>query len=396
MRRLAARTGFGSLALVLALAVTGCGSAEPPAPVPAPAPPAAPEPTTSRSAAPTACEDTTLRRLSPRERAAQLIMIGVPADGVTGAARTALRAGPGGVILTDATGGGQPSRSQVARTVREAVSAAGEVRPLVATDQEGGKVQDLKGADFARIPPAAEQGRDPAGLRAGAAGWGRDLAAAGVTVDLAPVADVVDPGLGTRNAPVGALGRGFGTDAARVGRAVDAFVSGMADAGVSTTLKHFPGLGRVRQNTDFAGGVTDGTTRRGGDLDTFRAGIGAGAGLVMMSSARYTQIDPRNQALFSSTIMRDVLRGDLGFRGVIVTDDVGAAAALADVPVAQRAVRFVDAGGDLVLTIKPGDLAPMVDALATRAEADPAFRARVDDAARRVLALKVQRAELRC
>ncbi len=171
----------------------------------------------------------------------------------------------------------------------------------------------------------------------------------------------------------------------------------MGQAGVATTLKHFPGLGQVRQNTDFAGAVVDTTTTRDDPgLASFRAGIEAGAGAVMMSSARYTRIDPDTPALFSTTIVTDVLRRDLGFNGVVMTDDVGAAAALADVPVGQRAVRFVAAGGDLVLTVRPSDVAPMIGALAAAADRDPAFAARLDESARRVLTLKSDRALLRC
>ena len=92
-----------------------------------------------------------------------------------------------------------------------------------------------------------------AGLRGDAESWGREMSEAGVTLDLAPVADVVDPALGESNEPVGALDRGFGTDPRRVGQAVTAFVEGLDAGGVDSTLKHFPGLGRVRENTDFAG-----------------------------------------------------------------------------------------------------------------------------------------------
>jgi beta-N-acetylhexosaminidase len=322
-------------------------------------------------------------------------MGGVPADGLTTAARAAVAGGAGGIILTDAAGGGEVSTGAVSGTVR-AAQAAADVPLLVSTDQEGGRVQDLAGAGFTRIPSAAVQARDGAGLRADAAGWGRELAAAGVGLDLAPVADVVDPALGKDNAPVGALDRGYGTDPDVVGPSVAAFVGGMGQSGVATTLKHFPGLGQVRQNTDFAGTVVDTTTTRDDPgLASFRAGIAAGAGAVMVSSARYTRIDPENPALFSRTIVTDVLRGDLGFGGVVMTDDVGAAAALADVRVGQRAVRFVAAGGDLVLTVRPGDVAPMVDALVAAAD-DPAFAARLDESARRVLTLKSDRSLLRC
>jgi beta-N-acetylhexosaminidase len=338
--------------------------------------------------------DGVLRSLDIRERAAQLVMAGVPADGLTGSGRAALARGVGGVILTDAAAG-EASSAQVAATVRE-IQQAAPIPVMIATDQEGGRVQDLAGDGFSRIPPAATQGRDVAGLRDDARRWGREMADAGVTLDLAPVADVVDPDLGDDNAPVGALDRGFGTNPQRVGQAVTAFVQGMEAGGVATTLKHFPGLGRVRDNTDFGDAADDVTTVDDPGLDSFRAGIAAGAPVVMMSSAVYARIDPDDRALFSRTVVTDLLRGRLGFGGVVTTDDVGAAAALADVPVGERAVRFVQAGGDQVLTVRPGDVEPMVTALSAEASGDPEFAGRLEESARRILALKSARGLVRC
>lgn len=332
------------------------------------------------------CVDTVLARLGPR-RYGQLVMAGVPAAGLGSASTAALTRGAGGIIVTD--GAGVPSRTVIA-TVTAAQRLAGTTPELlVSTDQEGGQVQELDGAGFSTIPAAVEQGRDPGPLRSAARRWGAELRTARVNVDLAPVADVVDPALGTANAPVGRFGRQYGTDAGTAGAGVAQFVGGMQAAGVAATLKHFPGLGKVRQNTDFAGGVVDSTTTADdADLQPFRDGIAARAPLVMMSSARYTRIDGADLALFSPTIMNDVLRGKLGFPGVIMTDDVGAAAALADIPVGDRAVRFLAAGGDLVLTVRPADVPPMLQAIGERAERDEAFRARADDAVRRVLVLK--------
>jgi beta-N-acetylhexosaminidase len=152
----------------------------------------------------------------------------------------------------------------------------------------------------------------------------------------------------------------------------------------------------VRENTDFAGTSDDVTTVDDPALGSFRAGIAAGAPVVMMSSAVYSRIDPANRALFSRTVVTDLLRGRLGFTGVVTTDDVGAAAAVDDVAIGQRAVRFVAAGGDQVLTIKPTDVGPMVDALVDRARRDPAFADRVTESARRIVALKVDRHVVPC
>lgn len=385
--------------LVAAALVAGCSAETAPAVPPiassAPAGTSAPAaPTTTAPVTGSSCVAATYDRLSAAQRFAQLLVIGVPAGGVSSAARQALAKEPGGIILTD---GDDASADTVTKVVTSAQATGGaEVPLLVSADQEGGQVQELKGAGFPTMPTALVQGRDPAGLRADAQRWGGALRDVGVTVNLAPVADVVDPDLGEANAPVGKYDRQFGDDPATVGPAVTAFVEGMLAAEVAPTLKHFPGLGEVRQNTDFAGGVVDSTTSADSPaLASFAAGLRAEAPLVMMSSARYSRIDPRNQALFSSRVMNDLLRGRLGFRGVIMTDDVGAAAALADTPVGARATKFLAAGGDLVLTIRPGDLDPMLRAI-TQAATEPAFAARAEDAVRRVLALKESQGILRC
>ncbi|MDL5157234.1 glycoside hydrolase family 3 N-terminal domain-containing protein [Actinomycetospora termitidis] len=387
------RAGAAALLTTLGL-VAACGGQ------PAGGAPAAPAPTTTAAAAPTStaapasCATRTYDRLSEEQRFAQLVVIGVPAGGISPAARTALGLEPGGIILTD---GESASADAVTKVVTGAqATGGGEVPLLVSADQEGGQVQELEGPGFPTMPTALVQGRDADGLRAQAKGWGEALRDVGVTVNLAPVADVVNPALGEANAPVGKFDRQYGDDVPTASAGVRAFVGGMRDADVAPTLKHFPGLGEVRQNTDFAGGVVDSTT--GPDspsLQSFAAGIEAGAPLVMMSSARYAKIDPDNQALFSSRVMQDVLRDRLKFTGVVMTDDVGAAAALEDTPVGARATKFLAAGGDLVLTIRPGDLAPMLDAI-TAAAREPAFAERAHDAVRRVLALKEQRGILTC
>jgi beta-N-acetylhexosaminidase len=389
-------------ALVAAGLVAGCGAGPAPAPTataaPAPATSAAPAtPTTPTTTAPpgsSPCVTATYDRLTPAQRWAQLVVVGVGAGGVGQAARTALAKEPGGIILTDGAGASTDAVTQVVTSAQ--ATGGADVPLLVTTDQEGGQVQQLKGPGFTRIPPATTQGKDPGSLRADTATWGKELRDVGVTVDLAPVADVVDPALGTANAPVGKFGRQYGTDVATVAPAVTAVVGGLRDAGVAPTLKHFPGLGEVRQNTDVAADVVDTQTSASSpSLRTFAAGITAGAPLVMVSSARYPKIDPDAPALFSSKVVDGLLRGQLGFDGVVMTDDVGVAKAVADVPVGARATRFLAAGGDLVLTVQPQDLGPMVDAI-TAAAREPAFAARAQDAVRRVLALKEQQGILHC
>ncbi|WP_405735908.1 glycoside hydrolase family 3 protein [Streptomyces sp. NBC_01537] len=275
---------------------------------------------------------------------------------------------------------------------------AGRAGLLVAVDQEGGQVQSLSGPGFSAIPAALEQGGwSVAGLRERAAQWAAQLRSAGVNVDLAPVGDVVPARIGTANGPIGRYGRQFGATPDVVARQGAAFVQGFSRSGVLTTLKHFPGLGRVSGNTDTTEQVTDTTlTRDSADVASFRSGIVSGAGLVMVSLATYALIDPAHKAVFSPTVVTGMLRHDLGFQGVIVSDDLGKAASVRSVPPAQRAVSFLRAGGDLVLTVNNAVLPLMVEAVSYAARHDAAFRARTDASVRRVLTAKEAAGVLRC
>ena len=259
---------------------------------------------------------------------------------------------------------------------------------LVAADQEGGTVQRLTGSGFGRMPSASRQaGLSDAELREAARTWVSALARAGVPLNLAPVADVVPASKRRTNAPIGKLGRGYGTDPAVVSAKTAAVIAGLEDAGVAATVKHFPGLGAVVGNTDHTAGVVDRVTAAdSASLEPFRAAVDGGVGAVMVSSATYTRIDPKNRAVFSRKVI-GLLR-EWGYDGVVISDDLGAAASLNSVPASQRAVRFLAAGGDLAINASPGLTAAMVDGVKKRAIKDAAFAQQLTTSAARVLALK--------
>jgi beta-N-acetylhexosaminidase len=170
-----------------------------------------------------------------------------------------------------------------------------------------------------------------------------------------------------------------------------AFVDGMTSAQVASAVKHFPGLGYVRANTDTADRVVDtrvGVASEG--LEPFRAAVRAGVPFVMVSTATYALIDPDRPAAFSAAVVTRLLREDLGFSGVVISDDLGAARQVQAWAPGDRAVRFVAAGGDVVLTVDPRTVAPMYDAVFARARTDAAFRAKTRAAALRVLTAKAR------
>ena len=263
---------------------------------------------------------------------------------------------------------------------------------FIAADQEGGAVQQLKGKGFTVLPAALDQGKlPPSELTALGTTLAAELRSAGVNVNLAPVADTVPPSMVQTNAPIGKYRRELGNDPAVVAAAVPVLVTAVQGGQVGATIKPFPGLGRITGNTDVtAVGITDSqATVDDPYLEPFRAGIAAGTGMVMVSSARYPKLDDANPAMFSRAIVTDLLRTSLGFDGVIVTDDVGAAKAVAAIPVPDRAVRFLAAGGDLVLTASAAQVPSMIAAVKARAASDPAFAAEIEQSVRRVLALSL-------
>ncbi len=380
----------------VALVLAGCAAA-PAAPSvssPAPADLSAPAPVSAGPTVPATPTPTPTpvpacraeaEALTPAERAGQLVMVGVDGS-LDGAERRAItRHHLGGVILMGNSSRGVNRPALLTAPIQD---LAGEIGILIAVDQEGGLVQRLRGSGFDTIPAAADQAKLSASeLSERAARWGSQLAAAGVHLNLAPVADVVPAKNRSRNEPVARLRRGYGSDPDKVARHVLAFLSGMHAGGVGAAVKHFPGLGAVRGNTDFAAEVVDETTTPDSPLlAPFEAAVGAGTDAVMVSSASYRRIDPDRIATFSPVVI-GLLRG-WGFDKVVVSDDLGVAESLQDVPPRERAARFVAAGGDLALSVDPAVAATMAAGLVERAEQDPALAEQVTEAAARVLALK--------
>ena len=331
-------------------------------------------------------------RMTQAQRIGQLFMVGGPATGLTSATTSAIsRYHVGNLILTGrATAGAPPVRSltSASDTLTSAAATAG-VPLFIATDQEGGYVQVLQGPGFSRMPTALTQGTWPDSTLTSDAGvWGRQVFQAGVDVDLAPVMDTVSKSFAPHNAPIGYYYREYGYTSSVVADKGTAFLRGMRTAGLAMTAKHFPGLGRVTGNTDSTSGVTDTvTTRSSSDITPFRAAVTSGAQFLMVSSAFYSKIDAHNPAAFSPTIVTGMIRGDLGFTGVIISDSLGAAQLQAWSPGA-RAVNFINAGGDIALTDEAAILPAMVDAVTARVASDAPYRAVANAAVLRVLTVK--------
>jgi beta-N-acetylhexosaminidase len=349
--------------------------------------PASPSPSVS-------CAAQVFGRLTEAQRVGQLFLVGVTDDIAGPQTTAALQQYHFGSLLLYSTSEGVTALAAATAHMQSLGTANdGGVRMFIAANQEGGQVQQLTGPGFSVMPSALTQGTwSTATLRSAAAGWARELRAAGVNFDLAPVMDVVPASTAASNAPIGALDRQFGSTPAGNGAHGAAFITGMASAGVATSAKHFPGLGRVTGNTDFTADVVDNvTTPNDPDLGSFRAAVVAGVPFVMVALATYTLIDRTQLAVFSPTVMKLVRSGSgsgLGFGGVIMSDDLGDALAVQSIPAASRAISFLTAGGDMITSQSLAPAQAMAAAVLAKASSSPSFRAVVDAAAQRILAAK--------
>jgi beta-N-acetylhexosaminidase len=266
------------------------------------------------------------------------------------------------------------SRAQL-RTMTRAFHRAAGGRALVMIDQEGGEIRNVPWGPPRTAPPAiGSAGAATATARATARGL-RDV---GVTVNLAPVADVSSVSGSVMRT------RAFPGSASSVARLVDASVRGYHDTGVLPTAKHFPGLGRSTVNTDFGVATVPGR----GELTPFAAAIRAGVPLIMTSHALYPELDARRIASQSRTIVTGLLRERLGFRGVVITDSLEAKAVVSRTPTPVAAARALAAGTDLLLTTGRGSYLPVLREVARRARRSNAYRARLEEAVTRVDALR--------
>jgi beta-N-acetylhexosaminidase len=251
----------------------------------------------------------------------------------------------GGVILFGANLPGDAAARALVARLQAAAAAGGNPPLLVAVDQEGGPVRRLPDGP-PRDPPARVGSAAEAAAEARATG--PFLRRLGVDVDLAPVLDSpdsTDSFLGTR---------AFGPDPKRNARLGTAFVEALQHGGVAATAKHFPGLGTARANTD-TNHVWTTTPKSELDrrLEPFAAAVRAGVDLVMVSNAGYRAYDPSGlPAVLSRPIVTGLLRGRLGFDGVVISDAMEAPGPAGH---PDASVQAIDAGVDVLLYIAEPD-----------------------------------------
>lgn len=318
-----------------------------------------------------------------------IFMIGVQATGASQADLKTLKSHKvSNVFLRGRSQKGVTGTHTVTAKIRTSLSSSiGKRHLVIATDQEGGYVQVLQGTGFSKIPTALIQGGySDTKLQAKAKAWGAQLAKAGIDLNLAPVGDTVKSAQTAKsNAPIGYFSRQYGYAPKTIARKTASFSKGMRSSGVGVAIKHFPGLGYVKHNTDTTLGVKDTvTTTTSASLAPFKDSIARGEHWIMVSNAIYTKIDSKNVAAFSSKINKDLLREKLGFEGIIISDDLCSAKAVSDYAYSTRARKFFTAGGTMFLCVDATKGAKAMDGLYKAALKEPKLAATLLAAAKKV------------
>ena len=326
--------------------------------------------------------DEILKSMTLEEKVGQMILVGFYGTELNDEIRSALNnLKCGGVILYDRN---MESVAQTKKLVDDIQAFANQKVPLfVALDEEGGRV--ARGKNF--LEPAPSQEEIGYGQPADATHWAKYnvklLRSVGVNINFAPVADV-----GSRDT------RSFGKDAQLVAEFVEAAAQGYESENFLYTLKHFPGIGKSKvdphqevSNVEVSREVLDVE-----DLPPFTKiirGHDNSRFMVMIGHLIYDALDPYTSASLSPIIMTDLLRNELGFTGVVITDDLEMGAIKNNVDLATLGVKMILAGGDIALICHNYDSQQIVyDSILSAVKRGEISESRIDESVRRILKLK--------
>jgi len=261
--------------------------------------------------------------------------------------------------------------------------------PLVSVDEEGGRVARVGGNlnfDVPRIPAMGKVGAtgDPAKAYEAGKAIGHYLKEYGFDIDFAPVADV---NTNPENIVIG--DRSFSSDPKKAAPMVVAYMKGLHEEGIAACIKHFPGHGDTSGDSHKGYVETSKTWEELLDCEmiTFKAAIKAGAPLIMTAHVSLPKvIGDKTPGTLSSLILTDKLRGELGYKGIIITDAMGMGAISQHYDPAQSAVMCLKAGADIILM--PENLPLAFEAVLKAVEDGTLSEERIDESVSRVLALK--------
>lgn len=335
--------------------------------------------------------DKTMAEMSLHDKVCQMMF--VTPEGLTGtddvmvagdATKQALQAYPVGGIIYFANNfdNVDQTRDMISNT-----QSYSKIGLFIATDEEGGRVNrimDTLGTTY--IGPMYDYKDDgPDAAFENAKTIASDMSALGFNLDFAPVADVWS---NPDNTVIG--DRAYSDDYAQAAELVGSAVKGFQDGGVICTLKHFPGHGDTAEDSHYSSAYVNRTKAQimADEMQPFRTGIDAGAELVMVGHLIVPDIDELPSTL-SYKIATEMLRGDLEFDGVAITDSMEMESIADNYGVADSAVMAVQAGMDMLL--QPADLAAAVNAIVTAVQNGDITEPRIDESVRRILTLKAER-----
>ncbi len=318
--------------------------------------------------------------------AASVLVVGFDGQALTAEARELVAQGVCGAILFKRNVG------EAAQTAALCAELKQEARRpfLLCVDQEGGRVARLRGGSFTEVPPMRAIGSRSDEALAQDVGrlLAREVRAAGFDVDFAPVLDVdtnpANPVIGDRS---------LAREAEAVARLGVALAKGIESEGVASCGKHFPGHGDTAQDSHLTLPRLphDMKRLREVELVPFAAYARARLAAIMTAHVVFEALDPEIPATFSEKVLTGLLRQELRFEGVVVSDDLEMKAVADRYPMDEAAVLSVAAGVDLLLVChKPERQQKVIDGLAHEAEQSQAFRKRLEDAARRVEDLRAR------
>ncbi|MEW5804261.1 MAG: beta-N-acetylhexosaminidase [bacterium] len=327
-----------------------------------------------------------------RKKVGQMLMFGFSGTELNDSIRQVIREQKiGGVILFAANILDPEQVRRLCRDLQQWNRQEGSEFPLlIAIDQEGGKVS--------RIPWLVEQYPDPVLLSSPGKspddayhfgyGLGRELSRLGITVNLAPVLDV----LSNQENTLLAL-RCLGKEAEKVADLGECLIRGLHSGGVLATGKHFPGHGDVRADSHYQLPVSDCTveTLRCRELIPFIRAVQAGLDMIMTAHIQYTCLDPEYPATLSKKIIQGLLRRELGFRGIVITDDMTMKAITHHFTPREAALAAAGAGVDIVLVChEPDQQLQAWDALMAGYRDDEKTRSSIEQASQRIIEFKAK------
>ncbi|MGH2617768.1 MAG: beta-N-acetylhexosaminidase [Thermomicrobiales bacterium] len=346
--------------------------------------------------------DEILEGMPLEDKIGQMLMAGVTGTTADDDARTMIEDLHIGNVILMGRNIENPAQVQaLTNDLQDLAIDSNGVGAIIATDQEGGLVQRLHYTDgFTALPMAATVGlaRCPEVVRAYGAMAGAEMAAVGVNMDMAPDLDV---NTNPDNPVIGSLGRSYGATPADVEDAAIPFMLGLHDAGVMATGKHFPGHGATTTDShlDLPFVDEDRETLEAVDIAPFRTAIANGIDAIMPAHVVYPALDPDDRpATISHAIQTGLLRDELGFDGLIVTDDMGMKGITNILPPEESGVAAVLAGADIVLCVRmdsasscaPDMIDPLRDGLLAAARDGTISPERIDGSVRRILSAKIR------